>query len=46
MANIGGQTRPAFLVPIVEMGLMRVDEPDDQSVDAGVVNPRSMELVN
>ena len=43
-ANIGagpdGDLTPAAIVPILELGLQRFDEPNNLTVDASEINPR------
>lgn len=40
-ANLAGQVRPSVLIPVVELGLMRDEEPNVLTVDAAEVNPAS-----
>lgn len=45
-ANIGSapekdDLRPSAIVPILELGIQRFDEPSNLTVDASVVNPKS-----
>ena len=46
-ANINGRQHPAAIIPVVEMGLMRDEDPASTlTVDAAEVNPRSLVTVN
>lgn len=39
VAGPDGKTKPTALVPLIEMGIQRYDEPNDLTVNAADVNP-------
>ena len=45
-ANITGKVWPYAMVPVVELGLARCNEPMDLSVDAAEVNPAKTVSLN